>query len=262
MDFDTLNFEIDANRVGIITLNRPDVLNAMNSRMMTEVRDCFLRFHADPGMAGCLILTGSGTRGFCTGADLKERNSMSESTWRRQHLIVQQMIRAVMNCPIPVIAAVNGAAYGGGCEIALACDFIYAADHARFALTEVSLGIIPGAAGTQNMPRAVGVRRAKELILTAAPCTAAQALAWGMVNQVYPVQQLMAEAVAVATRISANAPVSVRQAKKAIDKGAELNRNSGYDFEIEAYLGTVSTEDRREGIAAFNEKRKPNYVGK
>lgn len=262
MEFETLKFEVDGNRVGVITLNRPGVLNAMNSRMMTEMRNCFLQFHDDPMTAGCLILTGSGTRGFCTGADLKERNGMSEATWRRQHVIVQQMIRAVMNCPIPVIAAVNGAAYGGGCEVALACDFIYAADHAQFALTEVSLGIMPGAAGTQNLPRAIGVRRAKEFILTAAPCTAAQALAWGMVNQVCPVQQLMAEAIAVATRIAANAPISVRQAKKAIDKGAELNRASGYDFEIEAYCATVSTDDRLEGIAAFNEKRKPRYVGK
>jgi enoyl-CoA hydratase len=262
MKFETLNFQIDANRVGIITLNRPSVLNAMNSRMMTELRDCFLEFHADPGKAACLILTGSGTRGFCTGADLKERNGMSDAAWRRQHVIVQQMIRAVMNCPIPVIAVVNGAAYGGGCEVALACDFIYAAEHAQFALTEVSLGIMPGAAGTQNMPRAVGVRRAKELILTAAPCTAAQALAWGMVNHVYPTHQLMSEAIAVATRIAANAPISVRQAKKAIDKGAELSRASGIDFEIEAYFGTVYTDDRREGIAAFNEKRKPRYVGK
>lgn len=262
MEFETLNFKVDDNRVGIITLDRPDVLNAMNSRMMMEVRNCFLQFHADPSTAGCLILTGSGTRGFCTGADLKERNGMSEATWRKQHVIVQQMIRAVMNCPIPVIAAVNGAAYGGGCEVALACDFIYAADHARFALTEVSLGIMPGAAGTQNLPRAVGVRRAKELILTAAPFTAAQALAWGMVNQVCPVQQLTAEAVAVATRIAANAPISVRQAKKAIDKGAELDRASGYDFEIEAYYATVSTDDRLEGVAAFNEKRKPKYMGK
>jgi enoyl-CoA hydratase len=261
IQYETLKLEIDSRRVGIITLNRPDVLNAMNTCMMIEVRDCFLEFHANDD-AVCLVLTGAGTRGFCAGADLKERNGMSESVWRRQHLIVQQMIRAIMACPIPVIAAVNGAAYVGGCEVALACDFIYAAEHAKFALPEVSIGIMPGAAGTQNMPRAVGVRRAKEFILTGTPCSAAEALSWGMVNRVCPADQLMAEVSAVAARIAANAPISLRQAKKAIDKGSELDRTNGYAFEIEAYYRTVSTEDRREGILAFNEKRKPKYQGR
>ena len=130
-----------------------------------------------------------------------------------------------MECPIPIIAAVNGAAYAGGMEIALGCDFIYAAQSARFALTEVTLGIMPGAAGTQNLPRAVGVRRAKEeLILTGTPFTAEEALAWGMVNEFYADDQLMGEARAVAEHIAANAPVSARQAKKAIDKATELDR--------------------------------------
>ena len=166
-----------------------------------------------------------------------------------------------MECPIPVIAAVNGAAFAGGMEIALGCDFIYAAQSASFALTEVTLGIMPGAAGTQNLPRAVGVRRAKELVLTGTPFTAEQALAWGMVNKVCPDAQLMAEVRAVAERIAANAPVSARQAKKALDKATELDRMSGYAFEIEAYNRTIATEDRQEGINAFNEKRKPQVQG-
>ena len=262
MTFETLSVAIDVTRVGVITMNRPDALNAMNTAMMQDLRDCFMRFYVDQDAAACLILTGSGTRGFCTGADLKERKGMSDATWRRQHAIVEQAIKAIMDCPIPIIAAVNGAAYAGGLELALACDFVYAADHAKFALTEVTLGIMPGAAGTQNLPRAVGVRRAKEIILTGAPFGAAEALAWGLANRVVAGDKLMDETLAVARGIASNAPISVRQAKKAIDKATDLDRASGYAFEIEAYNRTVGTEDRQEGINAFNEKRKPQYKGR
>ena len=260
--YETLKVEIGTDRVGLITMNRPDALNAMNTAMMRELRDLFMSFYVDEGQAACLVLTGSGTRGFCTGADLKERKGMTDATWRRQHAVVEQMVRAIMDCPIPVIAAVNGHAYAGGMEIALACDFVYAAEHARFALTEVTLGIMPGAAGTQNLPRAVGVRRAKEIILTGNPFSAADALAWGMVNAVHPGGTLLDAAMTTARKIAANAPISVRQAKKSIDKGVELDRAMGYAFEIEAYNRTVPTEDRQEGINAFNEKRKPQYKGR
>jgi len=261
MTYETLQVAIGADRVGVITLNRPEVRNAMNTTMMTEIRDLFAGFYVDPDQAACLILTGA-PGGFCSGADLRERKGMSDAAWRRQHAVVEQMVRAIHDCPIPIVAAVNGAAYAGGMEIALASDFIYAAQSARFALTEVTLGILPGAAGTQNLPRAVGVRRAKELILTGTPFTAAEAYEWGMVNKVVPDDKLMEEAAAVARRIAENAPVSVRQAKKAIDKATELDRSSGYAFELEAYYRTVVTEDRQEGINAFNEKRKPRYRGR
>ena len=187
---------------------------------------------------------------------------MSDDDWRRQHAVLEQMMRAMMESPVPVLAAVNGAAYAGGLEIALACDFIYAADHARFALTEVTLGIMPGAMGTQNLPRAVGVRRAKEIILTGEPFGAGDALDWGLVNRVLPAAELLPAALDRARRIAANAQVSVRQSKKAIDKAMELDRASGYAFELEAYNRTIVTEDRREGIDAFNEKRKPVYRGR
>ena len=261
MPYDTLDVAIGADRIGTITLNRPAARNAMSTRMMEELRACFAEFYVNPNAAACLILTGAGA-GFCAGADLKERKGMPDEVWRRQHAILEQMVRALMDCPVPVIAAVNGAAIGGGMELALACDFIYAAQSARFALTEVTLGIMPGAAGTQNLPRAVGVRRAKEIVLTGAPLSAAEALAWGLVNKVCPDDRLLDEARAVALRIAANAPVSVRQAKRALDKATELDRMSGYAFEIEAYNRTVVTEDRQEGITAFNEKRKPNYKGR
>lgn len=259
--FETLKLDIGTDRVGIITMNRPDARNAMNTKMMEELRDCFAAFYVDPGMAACLVLTGA-AGGFCSGADLKERKGMTDQAWARQHAIIEQMVRALTDCPVPIIAAVNGAAYAGGMELALGCDFIYAAQSARFALTEVTLGILPGASGTQNLPRAVGVRRAKEIILTGQPFTAAEADAWGMLNKVCPDADLMEAVLATARRIAANAPISVRQAKKAIDKGAELDRAAGYAFELEAYYRTIVTEDRQEGINAFNEKRKPVYKGR
>jgi enoyl-CoA hydratase/carnithine racemase len=261
-EFETLKLTIGDDCVGIVTMSRPGALNAMNTQMMTDLRDCFMGFYVDQDAARCLVLTGEGTRGFCTGADLKERRGMSDAAWRRQHAVVEQAIKAIMDCPIPIIAAVNGAAYAGGMELALGCDFIYAAEHAKFALTEVTLGIMPGAAGTQNLPRAVGVRRAKEIILTGAPFTAAEALAWGMINKVVPGDRLLDEVIGVGRRIAANAPISVRQAKKALDKATELDRATGYAFELEAYNRTVPTEDRQEGITAFNEKREPRYKGR
>jgi len=261
MDYGTLKVAIDADRVGIVTMNRPEVRNAMNTQMMTELRDCFAGFYVDHDTAACLVLTGA-SGAFCSGGDLRERKGMSDATWRRQHAIVEQLVRAVHDCPIPIIAAVNGPAYAGGMELALASDFVYAAQSARFALTEVTLGILPGACGTQNLPRAVGVRRAKELILTGTAFDAQQAYEWGMVNKVCQDDELMNEVLAVARRIAENAPISVRQAKKAIDKATDVDRTTGYAFEIEAYNRTVGTEDRQEGIDAFNEKRKPKYKGR
>jgi len=167
-----------------------------------------------------------------------------------------------MDCPIPVIAAVNGHAYAGGLEMVLASDFAYAAETARFALTEVTIGIMPGAGGTQNLPRAVGERRAKEIILTGRPFTAQQALDWGILNAVYPPDALLPAALETAQRIADNAPLSVRQAKKSIHYGLQMDVRTAFRFEIEAYNRLVGTEDRHEGIASFNEKRKPVFKGR
>jgi enoyl-CoA hydratase/carnithine racemase len=163
---------------------------------------------------------------------------------------------------VPVIAAVNGAAYAGGLEIMLQCDFTYASTSARFALTEVSLGIMPGGGGTQLLPRIIGERRAKELILAAKPFSAEEAHAWGLVNKLCRPEALMQETLEVAERIAANAPVSVRTAKHAIHHGLQMDLASGMLFEIEAYQRMVVTADRKEGIRAFNEKRKPKFSGK
>ena len=171
------------------------------------------------------------------------------------------MVRAVIDCPVPTIGAINGAAYAGGCEIACAMDFLYAAEGAKFAQTETRIGIIPGAGGTQTLTRAIGERRAKELILAAKPFTAEDALAWGLVNAVFPRHRLLDEAVAVAQKIAENAPIAVRQAKQAIHRGLQMSLADGLAFEIEAYNRTVPTKDRREGVLAFNEKRKPRFKG-
>lgn len=263
--FETLRVERDARapEVASITMSRPAAMNAMNTTMMRELRDCFQAFYVRPDIARCLILTGEGDRAFCAGADLKERNGMDDAAWREQHAIIEQAVRAITSCPVPVIAAVNGAAFAGGCELALACDFILASGNARFAQTEVRLGIIPGAMGTQNLPRAVGLRRAKQVILSAQPFDCDDAVAWGLVNTRFEtVDDLRAGAVDAARTIAANAPVAVRQAKAAIGKSADLDRANGYDYEIEAYNRTVGTTDRIEGIAAFNEKRAPRFAGR
>ncbi|MGA8193594.1 MAG: enoyl-CoA hydratase-related protein [Acetobacteraceae bacterium] len=246
----------------LISLNRPEIANAMNTQMGLDLLDLFHGIGGAPNEQRCIVLTGTGPRAFCAGGDLKERNGMTDQQWQDQHLIFERAIRAIVQCPVPTIAAVNGAAYAGGMEIALCTDFIYAAEHARFALTEVTLGIMPGAGGTQSLPRAVGARRAKEILLTGKPFTAQQAFDWGMVNRICAVETLLAEALETAAVIAANAPISTRQIKQSVNYGLNMDLASGMMFEIEAYNRMVPTEDRREGIRAFNEKRKPNFLGR
>jgi len=261
-EYETLTVTVEDGGVMIVTLNRPDRLNAMNTAMMLELRDLFQQLYVYPDRARVVVITGAGEKGFCPGADLKERDGMSDATWRSQHAIVEQIARGMFQAPMPLIAAVNGVAMGGGAEIALCCDFIYAADHARFAFPEVTRGIMPGMAGPQNLPRAVGVRRAKEIVLTGMPFTSQEAAQWGMVNRVLPLAELMPAVLETARTIAENAPIGVQSAKKALDKAVEIDRASGYDFEIVAYNATVPTEDRLEGVRAFNEKRKPVFKGR
>jgi len=262
LEFSALNVARPKEHVMLATLNRPAAANAMNTRLGTEIMTLFEGLNLDAGDTRCVVLTGAGERAFCAGADLKERDGMTDDAWARQHLIFERMVRAILACPLPVIAAVNGAAYGGGCELALACDFIYASEQARFALTEVTLGIMPGAGGTQTLARAVGERRAKEIILTGKPFGAAEAQRWGMVGRVLPPGDLVAEALATAEAIARNAPIAVRQAKQAIGRGLGMSLWDGLALEIEAYHRMVPTEDRREGIASFNDKRPPRFKGK
>ena len=255
----TLEVTTPAPHVLLVTLNRPAVANALNTQMGTDLRDLWVGLTRDAGDTRAVVLTGSGTKAFCAGGDLKERNGMTVETWRRQHEIFEEAYWTLMELPVPVIAAVNGHAYAGGLEMALACDFAYAVPGARFALTEVTIGIMPGAGGTQNLPRAVGERRAKEIILTGRPFSAAEALDWGVLNRVVEPDQLLPAALDTAKTIAGNAPLSVRQAKKSIHLGLQTDLRTGLRIEVEAYNRLIGTEDRVEGVAAFNEKRKPQF---
>ena len=260
--YKTLELQPQGEHVLLVRLNRPEVLNAINTQMGRDQLDLWTRITAEPGNLRCVVVTGSGERAFCAGGDLKERDGMTEAAWRAQHEIFERAFMALVECTVPVIAAVNGHAFGGGLEMALCCDFIYAATGARLALSETRLGIMPGGMGTQNLPRAVGERRAKELILTARAFSAAEGLDWGLVNRVCEPAKLLEEALATAQAIAENGPLSIRQAKKSIHYGLQMDLATGYRFEIEAYNRLVDTADRREGVKAFNEKRKPRFEGR
>jgi enoyl-CoA hydratase len=261
-DFETLEVTRRDEHILVVMLNRPEAANAMNTQMGRDLMDVFEPLQIDLEGLRCVILTGRGDKVFCAGGDLKERRGMTDEAWQSQHALFERMVRAVMACPLPVIAAVNGAAYGGGCEIAAAVDFVYASSGARFALPEVTLGIMPGAGGTQNLPRSLGTRRAKEVILTGLPFTAEQAEAWGLVNKVVAPAELMDATLATARRIAENAPIAVRQAKQSIHRGTQMSLWDGLAFEIEAYNRMVSTQDRQEGVNAYNERRKPVFRGR
>jgi enoyl-CoA hydratase/carnithine racemase len=259
MNHQTLLVE-EREHILLVTLNRPQALNALNTQMGKEQSDLWTRLTAEPGNVRCVVLTGAGERAFCAGADLKERDGMSVEVWRAQHEIFERAFTALMELPLPVIAAVNGHAYGGGLEMALCCDFIYAAKSARMALSETRLGLMPGGGGTQNLARAAGGRRAKELIMTAQAFDAQQGYDWGIVNRVC--DNVLEDALSTAKTISENAPLAVRQAKRSVHYGLQMDLLTGYRFEIEAYNRLVDTDDRREGVRAFNEKRKPRFGGK
>jgi enoyl-CoA hydratase len=245
----------------LVTLDRPEVANAFDTETALALYELFERFQAEQRYR-CVVITGAGSKAFCAGADLKERNSLSDEQWRSQHQVFERMFRAVRDCPIPVVAAVNGAAYAGGLELVLHCDFAYASTAAKFALTEVALGIMPGGGGTQTLPRAVGEPRAKELILSASPFSAEEALAWGVVNRLCEPGKVVLEALRIAERMASLAPLALRQAKQVIRQGLHRDLVSAMELEIEAYNRLVGTEDRREGMRAFNDKRAPKFKGR
>jgi enoyl-CoA hydratase len=260
MKYDTLLVEKRDEHILLVTLNRPEAMNALNTQMGKDKLDLWTRLTAEPGDVRCVVLTGAGDRAFCAGGDLKERNGMTDAAWNAQHEIFERAYLALVELPLPVIAAVNGAAFGGGLEMALSCDFIYAAKSARMALPETKLALIPGVGGTQTLARAAGERRAKELVLTGAPFDAQQGFEWGVVNKVC--EDVVEESLGAAEKIAANGPLAVRQAKKAIHYGLQMDLATGIRFAIEAYNQLVGTQDRTEGVRAFNEKRKPRFQGK
>ena len=244
-----------------VELNRPEALNAMNTAMGEDLVRCFEAFQWDR-TARCVVFTGAGAKAFCVGGDLKEREGMADETWRAQHAIFEAAAAKVLHCPVPVIAAVEGFAMGGGCELAVLSDFIVASETAVFAVPEVTRGIFPGIGGTQLLPRIIGAPLAKEMIFTGRRVPAAEAKAIGLVNHLVPAGQARARALEIAQVIADNGPIAVRQAKKAVSWGSETDLETGMALAIEAYNVTVTTDDRLEGVRAFNEKRKPNFKGK
>ena len=258
----TLVLEQPQDGLLVVRLHRPDAANAITTRMGEELVAVFGALEADPQAWRCVVLTASGERVFCGGADLKERDGMTHADFDRQHYLFERMARALHDCPVPLVAAVNGSAVAGGLELALACDFIIASDRAKFGFLEVKRGIMPGGGGTQQLPRTIGMRRAKELIMTGDALDAHQALAWGLVNHIYPPETVLAEALKVAGKIMANAPIAVKQAKKAMHLGAQMDVRTAFFFEAEVYSRVIGTEDRMEGIRAYVEKREPRFVGR
>jgi enoyl-CoA hydratase/carnithine racemase len=257
---ETIRLEALAPGVATIVFNRPEAANALSTRMGEELLEAW-RGLARQEELRCVILRGEG-RHFQAGADLKERDGMSDEAWAAQHRVFEAMIRAQLACPAVVIAAVHGAAMGGGAEMALAADFIYAAEDARFGLPEATLGIMPGLGGTQTLTRAVGARRALELLVTCARFGAQEALAWGLVNAVVAPEALTPTVLEVADRIAASAPLSVRALKKVVREGQDLDLDQAMALEIAEYDRLFATADRREGVRAFNEKRAPRFGGR
>lgn len=246
--------------VAIIKLNRPEVYNALNRELLKQLQNYVKEIQFDRSIR-VVVITGSGTKAFCSGADLKERKTMTEQEVREYIETIRDTFTMIENLPQPVIAAINGIALGGGTELALACDLRIMADHAVMGLTETSLGIIPGAGGTQRLPRLVGVGVAKELIFSARKVGAQEAKQIGLVNKVTSQEDLEQETLRWASEIAENAPLALIQAKRAINQGMEVSIDVGLKIESLAYEQLIPTRDRQEGLLAFAEKRKPNYIG-
>jgi enoyl-CoA hydratase/carnithine racemase len=234
--------------------------NSISVAMLGELNALLARAAADRALR-CVVVTGAGDKAFCAGADLKERARMSDAEVHGFHEGLRRALRAIEEAPQVFLAALNGAALGGGLELALACDLRIASDAAQLGLPEVSLGIIPGGGGTQRLARLVGVARAKDLVLTARRIGAAEALALGVVGRIAPAQRLHAEALAYAEEVARNAPVSLRQAKRAIDGGHHLPMDEALALENRLYQDCLGTKDRLEALRAFAEKRPPVFTG-
>ncbi len=260
MSEDVLLIE-EKEQTAIWTLNRPGVMNSLNFALLNALKDAAAAVRFRPEIRA-VIITGAGEKAFCAGADLKERATLSPTEVKTFIHTIRTLFSDIESLPQPVIAAVNGVALGGGTELALAGDIRIASETATMGLTETRLAIIPGAGGTQRLPRLVGRGKAKELIFTGRRVDAAEALGIGLVNQVRPPGDLRDAAMEMAAMIRETGPIAVAQAKYAINHGLETDLATGLAIESNAYWVTIPTEDRLEGLAAFREKRKPVYQGK
>ena len=248
-------------RVVVLTLNRPEVMNSFNFPMLLALKERVEAVHFDPEVR-VVIIVGAGQKAFCAGADLKERATMSEAQVREFIFTIRNLFTFIEYLNKPVIAAVNGIALGGGTELALACDIRLASATATLGLTETRLAIIPGAGGTQRLPRLIGRGKAKELIFTGRKVDAQEALQIGLVNKLSEPTALLDECKAMAAQICEAGPIAIQQAKYAINYGLEADLHTGLAIESNAYWVTIPSEDRLEGLRAFGEKRKPVYKGK
>jgi enoyl-CoA hydratase len=247
--------------VATVTIDRPKSLNALNTRTLEELEKAVADLAGRAGLRG-VILTGAGEKAFVAGADIAEMQGMDALRAKHFAALGHRVMDGLASLPVPVIAAVNGFALGGGCELALACDFIYASENARFGLPEVSLGILPGFGGTQRLSRLVGKARAKELIFTGDMIDAARAKAIGLALEVVPLAQLLPHARAALERVAKKGPLAVQRAKEAIDRGMEMELSDGNRVEREVFADLFETSDRREGMTAFVEKRPPTFTGR
>jgi enoyl-CoA hydratase len=258
MGFENIIVERKGN-VGVITLNRPKALNALSAKLTEELQSALIELDSDKEI-GCMIITGS-EKAFAAGADIKE---MQSKTYMDAYLddFITVAWEHISKIRKPIIAAVSGYALGGGCEIAMMCDFIIAADNAKFGQPEITIGTIPGAGGTQRLTRFVGKSKAMEMCLTGRMMDAEEAERSGLVSRVVPLSELMAEALKVASRIGELSRPSVLMAKESVNKAYEMTLSEGVKFERRLFHSTFATEDQKEGMAAFSEKRKPNFKGR
>lgn len=240
--------------IGVVTINRPKALNALNSAVLTDLEAAF--DGVDQASVRCILLTGAGEKSFVAGADIAEMSSLTQAEGEAFAKKGVDIFRKIETFPIPVIAVINGYALGGGCELAMSCDIRLCADTAVFGQPEVGLGITPGFSGTQRLPRIVGMGKAKEMIYTGKNIKADEAYRIGLVNAVYPAEELMAQAEKMASRIAGNAPIAVRASKKAINDGLQVDMDQAIVIEEKLFGSCFETEDQKEGMAAFVEKRK------
>lgn len=251
----------DQGQIEILTLNRPEVLNVFNMDLLYTLKEQINVIRVKQNIR-VVIITGAGDKAFCAGADLVERAAFDESGVKKYIYTIKELFLLIESLNKPVIAAINGIALGGGTELALACDIRIASINATMGLTETRFGVIPGAGGTQRLPRMIGPGKAKELIYTGQKIDAEEALKIGLVNQVFSKASLLEECKKMADRICESAPIAIEQAKYAITVGLNTNLRKGLEIESEAYWVTLPTSDRLEGLAAFREKRKPVFRGR
>jgi enoyl-CoA hydratase len=260
MAFDNLLLERDG-AIAVITINRPKVLNALNAQTLDELRRAILDLQRDE-TARAIVLTGAGDKSFVAGADINELAVQTPTGGREHALKGQHVFDLIENMGKPVIAAINGFALGGGCELAMACTLRLAADSAKLGQPEVALGLIPGYAGTQRLPRLIGKGRAMEMMLTGAPITADEALRAGLVNRVVAAAELLTEARTLAHQLAKGAPVAMRYIINAVNKGAGMPFAEACQYEATLFGLVASTDDMKEGTAAFLEKRKAQFKGR